>query len=88
MSVLEAMTNGRAVIATGVGGVPALVEHGLNGLMITSGDEAAFGSAIQRLATNAALRREMGRAGHARAQSLFGVETMVSAYEALYRERP
>lgn len=88
MSVLEAMTNGRAVIATSVGGVPALVEHGVNGLVIPPGDEADFGSAIQHLAANAALRREMGRAGHARARSLFGVENMVSAYEALYRERP
>ncbi|HWL64124.1 MAG TPA: glycosyltransferase family 4 protein [Steroidobacteraceae bacterium] len=87
MSLLEAMTNGRAVIATEVGGVPALVEHGLNGLLVPAGDEAAFSNAIQRLASDGALRKQMGNAGHARARGLFGMEKMVSAYEALYRER-
>ena len=87
MSVLEAMTNGRAVIATRVGGVPTLVEDGVNGLLVPAGDEAAFSQAIHRLASDGQLRREMGRAGHARARALFGVDRMVSAYEVLYREQ-
>ncbi len=42
VSVLEALSYGKAVIATRVGGIPEIVKHDVNGLLITPGDQTAI----------------------------------------------
>lgn len=49
LSLLEAMALGFLVISTNVGGIPFLVEHGKNGLLIPSANEKALGDAIVSL---------------------------------------
>lgn len=46
-SITEAMQAGRAIIATRVGGVPDIVENGVNGILIEPGDADELASAIQ-----------------------------------------
>ncbi|HRF35010.1 MAG TPA: glycosyltransferase [Cyclobacteriaceae bacterium] len=46
LSLLEAMALGFLVISTNVGGIPFLVEHGQNGLLVPSADERAMADAI------------------------------------------
>ncbi len=64
--VNEAMNRSLAVIASDAVGAAAggLVRDGENGLVVAAGDSAALARALGRLAADAPLRSQMGRAGH------------------------
>src|SRR5207248_1585154 len=65
MVVNEAMSQGRAVIATDAVGAAAggLVSHGRNGLIVPAGDDRALAAAIRRLHDDPAERARLGAAG-------------------------
>jgi glycosyltransferase involved in cell wall biosynthesis len=58
-TLLEALAAGTPVIATSVGGIPEVVVHEDNGLLVAPGDVDAIASAIQRLAGDADLRARL-----------------------------
>lgn len=84
VAVIEAMAAGRAVVATAVGGVPDVVQHGDSGLLTPSGDVEAMASALVRLASDAPLRRAMGLAGRDAALRRYSHRRLVTEVEALY----
>jgi glycosyltransferase involved in cell wall biosynthesis len=86
LSVMEAMAAGLPCVVTAVGGVPELVAHERQGLVVAPGDAAAFSGAWLRLANDTSLRGEMGIAAAKRAQAEFDHRNMVEAYESLYNE--
>lgn len=86
VTVLEAMAMGLPVVATAVGGTPEAVDHGVNGLLIPSGDPARLAEAIQQVLDGPDIAARMGRAGRQRVESEFSARGMVDRYEALYRE--
>lgn len=47
--LIEAMSEGAAVVSTTVGGVPEVVQHGVDGILVAPGDEAALTTTILRL---------------------------------------
>src|SRR5690606_16452936 len=85
VALLEAMAAGRPVVATAVGGVPDIVEHGRSGLLIGDRDPAAIAGAVGRLAREPALRAELGRAGRAQA-GRFRASRLVEDVAQLYRD--
>jgi glycosyltransferase involved in cell wall biosynthesis len=54
-AAVEALAAGTPVIATSVGGVPEIVESGLNGILVPSGDAVALGAAMASLIEDRAL---------------------------------
>ncbi|MER3414810.1 MAG: glycosyltransferase [Gemmataceae bacterium] len=86
LTVLEAMAAGLPVVATRVGGVPELVEHGTTGLLAAPGDAEGLADHLVRLASDAELRRRLGAAGRARARKLFSEHRMLAGYRQTYRE--
>ena len=84
-SLLDAMSFGLPIVASRVGGIPEIVEDGVNGLLIEPGDADAFYKAVARLADDAALSGAMRAANPARAAE-FSPARMAAAYEATYRE--
>ena len=61
-SLLDAMACARPIVATHAGGIPEIVEDGVNGLLVPPRDHAAMAAAIVRLLKDAASRRRMGEA--------------------------
>lgn len=64
---LEAMAAGKAIVCADQGGMPELIEHGVNGLLATCDDAPAFVAALERLVADAELRNRLGLAARARA---------------------
>lgn len=58
--LMEAMACGLPVVASRLSGIPELVEDGTSGLLVPPRDAAALADAIERLATDADLRRRLG----------------------------
>jgi len=65
---VEAMLAGRPVVASDVGGLRDVVQHGSTGLMVAPGDPGALAAALDDLLDDPGLRRRMGEAGRIRAR--------------------
>lgn len=64
VSLLEAMSHKLAVIATEVGGIPDLVSHNKNGLLIQPGDKDGIFKALEKYIENPNLAQEHGKVGY------------------------
>jgi len=84
LSVMEAMAAGLPSVVTAVGGVPELVAHEKQGLLVPPGDAGALAESLYRIANDPAMRRAMGVAAAKRARTEFDDRNMVNAYESLY----
>jgi glycosyltransferase involved in cell wall biosynthesis len=82
---IESLAAGTPVVATRVGGVPDVVEHGTDGFLVPVGDIEAITAALERLARNPELRAELGRAGRERTLPRYRVERLVDDVDTLYR---
>ena len=67
--LVEALRVGTPVIATRVGGVPEIVEDGVNGLLVPPGDPAALAEAIRRFFADDELRARLACRGARRRSS-------------------
>jgi glycosyltransferase involved in cell wall biosynthesis len=86
MALLEAMAHGMAVVATEVGGIPEVLEPGVDGLLVAPEDPPALAAALCELAADAPLRERLGAAARRRAEALDAVEVagrLGSLYAAL-----
>ena len=86
VSLLEAAACGIPIIASCAGGMPEVVEDGVNGFLIEPGDNRRLAECLSSLLDNPGVRRKMGQAGRQRVLERFAVERMVSGNAALYRE--
>ena len=62
---LEAWANGKPVIGARAGGIPAVIDHGVDGLLVPFGDVARLADAIGTVIDDPVLSRELGEAGNA-----------------------
>jgi glycosyltransferase involved in cell wall biosynthesis len=85
-SLLDAMAAARPIVATTAGGIPEIVEDGVNGLLVPPRDARALADAILRALRDADLRRRLGDAGFARVNERFTVERMVAQTAAAYEQ--
>src|SRR5262249_4722711 len=67
--VVEAMSRGRAVLATRVGGLAELVDDGRTGVLVAPGDTRALADALVQLLADRALAARLGAAARAAADS-------------------
>ncbi len=83
--LVEAMAAGKPIVASNVGGIPDLVQHGYNGLLVPPGDEKALAAAIRQLIDDPDKAKVMGQRGRELCHQ-FSVESMVEKIDALYTE--
>ena len=86
LSILEAMALGRPVVASTVGGIPEMIEHGRTGLLVPPRDPDQLAGAIVRLLTDHPYADTLGRAGRALVEERFCADLMVRAIETIYDE--
>jgi glycosyltransferase involved in cell wall biosynthesis len=84
VSVIEALAAGVPVVATAVGGVPDVIRHEENGILIPAGDPVALAAALERLTSDVHLRERVTMLGRREAGQKFGHDRLVSDIAALY----
>jgi glycosyltransferase involved in cell wall biosynthesis len=83
---LEASAASVPVVATDVGGIPEVVENGVNGYLVPAGDPCTLAARMQELLDNPPLRETMGRMGRCLIETKFTFESQVDAYTKLLQE--
>jgi glycosyltransferase involved in cell wall biosynthesis len=84
LALLEAYAAGLPVIASRTGGIPEMLEDGVEGLLVEPGDAHGLASAMLRMLGDAALREAC--AAHARRRlPAFDVDAIADDYVALYQ---
>ncbi len=84
MAFLESMAAGLPLIGTAIGGVPELIDEGVNGRLIRPRDAQGLAEAMLELLRDEGLRRRMGDASRRIVAERFSREAMVRGYEALF----
>lgn len=83
-TAVEAMACGLAVVATSVGGLPSVIENGVQGLLVPPENPRALADSILQLLEDEDARRKMGAAGPNRARELFSKDAMLEGIERIY----
>lgn len=90
MAVLEAMSYGLATISTNVGGMPQIIENGVNGVCIEAGDIRALEVNLIELLKNKSKRKTLGMAARERIESKFdaskNIDILCKLYQSLMEE--
>jgi glycosyltransferase involved in cell wall biosynthesis len=84
--ILEAGASGVPVVAFGVGGIGEIVEHGVTGLIVESGDVAALAGALDQLSADAPLIRAMSAKAKAKIEEMYLMQHAVDRYEKVLQE--
>lgn len=83
-SLIEAAACGRAVITTDVPGCRDAITPDVTGLLIPVKNAPALAEAIERLASDTALRQQMGQSGRALAKQAFTIEHVIQSHLMIY----
>jgi glycosyltransferase involved in cell wall biosynthesis len=83
ISILEAMSVARPVVATNVGSIHEAVEDGVHGLLVPPGDVERFSACLLELLHDPLRAKEMGLAARQRVVEHWSLENTVRGYEQL-----
>jgi glycosyltransferase involved in cell wall biosynthesis len=86
VSLIEAMAAGVPAIATNVGGVPDVIEHGMNGLLVPPREPAAMARAIVETVSDRARADERAQTARGLVAARHDPARLVRDIDALYRE--
>jgi len=81
---LEAMASGVPVVASDVGGLPEVVEHGVSGYLAPVGDVDAMAGYCLKLLSDCGDGRKFGEAARRRASEKFDYRSIIPLYEKIY----
>lgn len=83
--LVEAMALGKPVVGAATGGIPEIIEDGVNGCLFPVGDAGSLAAAIGKLFADAGLRRRMGKRGRRRCRAVFGPERWRSQMRLVWK---
>jgi len=86
LAVLEAMACGTPPVAFRVGGLPEVVDNGIDGMLVEPTDRDSMVEAIIRLLKDSSLLKEMSQNATTKALQKFPFDETISRYEKLYFE--
>jgi len=84
--LFDYMASSKPVVASGIGGIPEIVEHGKDGLLVEPGRDEELADTIIALLGDADLRGKIASAAREKMVKRFSVEAFVKHFEKLYQE--
>ena len=85
MSLLEGMAYKCACIASEVGGIPQVIDDGINGILICPKNKEKLKNAIRKLLSDNALQIRMGKAGRQKVEKEFEITQSVERLVEIYQ---
>jgi glycosyltransferase involved in cell wall biosynthesis len=85
MCLLEGLAAARPVVASEVGEIPDLIQHGVTGLLMEPGNVDDLAQALLRFLDYPGRAAEIGARGRRMVQDSFSSEGMAAQYESVYR---
>lgn len=86
VSLLQAASAGVPIIASNAGGMPEVVHHQKNGLLIEVGDTQSLAAGIRLIMDDEKLRSNMQKAGPEIIQQYFSIPSMIQGNLQVYRQ--
>jgi glycosyltransferase involved in cell wall biosynthesis len=84
ISILEAMTKMKPIIATNVGGIPELLENGISGLLVEPENIVMLADAIKKLLNDNELAETIGKKAYKRVLGSYSIDTYVNNIVKVY----
>lgn len=82
----EALYLGTPAVSTNIGGIPEIVEDGVDGVLVSAANPQALTEVITQLLNDPARRKQMSGVGREKVLRKFCFADMVRSYEAIYRQ--
>jgi glycosyltransferase involved in cell wall biosynthesis len=86
LALLEAMALGKPAVATTAGGIPEIVKHDVNGLLVPSGNDKYLAESIIEVLSDSKRAKALGLAARITAREKFSSKTMIEKTENVYME--
>ncbi|MFZ4779523.1 MAG: glycosyltransferase family 4 protein, partial [Terrimicrobiaceae bacterium] len=86
ITVCEAMERGLPIVAADVGGIPEIIRHNVDGILVPSEQPDCIGKALIHLLNNPEVRAILGGSGRCRVGNMFSRQTAVDSHERIYRK--
>jgi len=84
-TVLESFAHGTPVIGTHIGGIPEMIDHDVNGLLIEPGDTTALQHAIQQVTKSSKSSETLGQAAERKVKAAFSLDRYADDLIQLYQ---
>jgi glycosyltransferase involved in cell wall biosynthesis len=85
--LVEAMAMQIPVVSTNISGIPELIDHNVNGLLVPEKNELEMANAIEKLLTDSGVRKRLGEAGRKRVCQDFDSQQTTLVLKDLFTER-
>ncbi len=86
LAALEAMSCGVPVVASNIGGLPELIDHGVNGFLCPLDNVDAFSERVRQIISDDAVQKKMGESARNKAVEHFDNERIIPVYESFYEQ--
>jgi glycosyltransferase involved in cell wall biosynthesis len=87
ISVIEAMAHGLPVVATRAGALPELIQDGINGFTVETGNPSALASAMQKILDDPQRALTMGKKGQERVKREYTPEVVATKLASFYIQK-
>jgi colanic acid/amylovoran biosynthesis glycosyltransferase len=84
--LIEAMASGLPIVATGIAGIPEIVQNNENGILVPEKEPAHMANAIRTLAANEVLLKKFGKASRRIAEEKFALSNTVGQLKRLFSQ--